>query len=80
MKKKIIEIALAGMAVLALTGCQNNKQNSSVSKTSGNAQVKKNNGGSTNNGGGKFGHNSDSNDDALWDSDKQDKLDDFFDD
>ena len=27
MKKKIIEIALAGMAVLALTGCQNNKQN-----------------------------------------------------
>ena len=80
MKKKIIEIALAGIAVLALTGCQNNKQNSSVSKTSGNAQVKKNNGGSTNNGGGKFGHNSDSSDDDLWDSDKQDKLDDFFDD
>ena len=69
---------LTGMAILALTGCQNNKKNSSVAKQNGVGQVKKTNHSNTNNG-GKFGHNASAST-ALWDTNKQDKLDDFFDD
>ena len=43
MKKRIIGFMLTGMAILALTGCQNNKKNSSVAKQNGVGQVKKTN-------------------------------------
>lgn len=78
MKKRIIGFMLTGMAILALTGCQNNKKNSSVAKQNGVGQVKKTDHSNTNNG-GKFGHNASAST-ALWDTNKQDKLDDFFDD
>lgn len=76
MKKKSLTAIFACMAVLALTGCQNNTKKSTVSKQSGVGQVRKNSN-------RKFGHNGSSSSDSnqsLWDSTKQEKLDDFFDD
>lgn len=74
MNKKILGLITAGALMMTLTGCQNNKQ-SSVSKQNGVGQVKKNTSGNSKEG-RKFGSTSNVN----WNSDKQDELDDFFDD
>lgn len=78
MKKKILTGVITTMAVLTLTGCQNHNNSANVKKTTGVGSVK------TTNISGKrtFGKRdgSDSNDSNVWDSEKQDKLDDFFDD
>ncbi|WP_230318906.1 hypothetical protein [Lactobacillus crispatus] len=76
MKKKILTGVIATMVVLTLTGCQNHNQSASVKKTTGVGKVR------TSNTSGKkyFGQNGNANNSNVWDSEKQGKLDDFFDD
>lgn len=77
MKKKFLTGLIAAAALLTLTGCQSHKT-ATVKKTSGVGSVRR-----TNNTDRKFGHRggseSNTNDSNVWNSDKQDKLDDFFD-
>lgn len=77
MKKQVVTGLVAAMVLFTLTGCQNHKA-SSVKKTTGTASVRKNGGTSDR----KFGttNGNSKNDSSVWNSDKQDKLDDFFDD
>ena len=67
MKKAFIGV-VASIAMLTLTGCQHQKK-ASISKETGTANVQ-------NNSSRTFGSKSDN----FWNSDKQDELDDFFDD
>lgn len=80
MKKKILTGLIVGIAVLTLTGCQNHKT-ALIKKTNGVGSVQKN--GTSDNHrkfGSKDSENTDVNDSSVWNSEKQDKLDDFFDD
>lgn len=77
MKKKILTGLIATMAVLTLTGCQNHKTNS-IKKTTGVGNVRKTGTAEHRKFGSKDGE--DTSDSSVWNSEKQDKLDDFFDD
>lgn len=76
MNKKILTGVIATMVVLTLTGCQNHNQSASVKKTTGVGKVR------TNSTSGKkyFGQTGNTNNSTAWSSEKQGKLDDFFDD
>ena len=74
MKKAFIGV-VASIAMLTLAGCQHQKK-ASVSKETGTAKVQNNSTSDKNNSSKTFGSKSDN----LWNSNKQDELDDFFDD
>lgn len=77
MKKKVLTGIVVAMTVLTLTGCQSHTS-ASVKKTTGVGSVRKTGTSSKR----VFGHNGSSNtdDSSVWNSEKQGKLDDFFDD
>lgn len=79
MKKKSLTLLITALALTSLAGCQNNKKNTTVSKQTGVGQVKTNKSGSDTDSNENNDSNSNTNS-STWDSEKQEKLDDFFDD
>ena len=76
--KKIIKIILVGTAMLTLTACQNHKK-SAITKQTGVGKVQKTTNSNDDKGNRTFGSDSNASD-STWNSEKQDKLDDFLDD
>lgn len=78
--KKIIEMIFVGTIMLTVAGCQNHKK-STITKQTGVGKVQKTNSSNDDNDRGNrtFGSNSNTSG-STWNSEKQDKLDDFLDD
>lgn len=79
MKRKVLSILIAFLAVVSLVGCQNNKK-ASVNKTHGVGSVRTNNTDSKSNDDSDSDTTNENSNGSLWNSDKQEKLDEFFDD
>lgn len=76
--KKIIEMIFVGTIMLTVAGCQNHKK-STITKQTGVGKVQKTNSSNNDRGNRTFGSNSNTSG-STWNSEKQDKLDDFLDD
>lgn len=78
--KKIIEMIFVGTIMLTVAGCQNHKKSTIIKQTGVGKVQKTNNSNDDNDKGNRtFGSNSNTSD-STWNSEKQDTLDDFFDD
>lgn len=76
--KKIIEMIFVGTIMLTVAGCQNHKK-STITKQTGVGKVQKTTSSNNDRGNRTFGSNSNTSG-STWNSEKQDKLDDFLDD